>query len=287
MRRGFVLLAAALCLVLAVLLVPTVPREDTGVVGAVSRSMGGARVFVIDALFLRAEAQRKAGRAEEAAALYETALEMDPANEAATIFLVNLIADDLMSQEPDAAARVHWWHRARALLKRALERRPESASLHARAAGLALEVLRPGAPIKLSDAAAAMAARVAFRHLLMAARATATLPRLGRAHLIQFSLLAPEMVAEALERGEMARAQQALAAGQEILALRGRVLASVTLEEASLADILGTGLAAVEAVSAYRGGQESLATARSRIEACRQLVDDWQLLDTLEALLDP
>jgi hypothetical protein len=286
-RPAFLLPAAALCLLLAVWLTPPVPAADTGVLGAVGRSVGGARIFAIDALFLRAEAQRKAGRAEEAAALYETALEMDPANEAATIFLVNVIADELMAQQPDQDARLHWWLRARRLLDRALKRNPTSPSLHARAASLILEARLAGGPIRLSDGAAVMAGQVAYEHLLVAARQTATLPRLGRSHLVQLALLAPEVAAEALAHGDPARARAAVAAGREILILRGAVLRSVRPEEdeASLADILTAGLDAVEAVQASREGQGEPSRARTLIENCRALVPGWNLPGALEALL--
>lgn len=289
MRRPGLLLAALGCLLVAVLLAPPAPeQEGASVLGAVGRSMGGVRVFAIDAIFLRAEAQRRAGRVDEAAALYETALEMDPANEAATIFLVNLIADDLMGQEPDPEARLGWWRRARALLQGALERHPDSPSLHARFAGLLLEVRRVGSAVSVSDEAAVEVGRLALEHLVVAARATGTLPRLGRVHLIQFPVLAPEVAAEALAAGDDRLSGEVLATGHEILVLRAEVLGELRFEEDDtfgLADILRAGLEAVEAVRKHRAGQISTSVAQARIEACRALLPDWRLPARLESLL--
>jgi len=291
MRRPALLLAALGCLLVAALLAPPAPeQEGVSVLGAVGRSMGGARVFAIDAIFLRAEAQRRAGRVDEAAALYETALEMDPANEAATIFLVNVIADDLMGQEPDPEARLGWWRRARVLLETALRRHPESPSLHARFAGLLLAARRADGVLPVSEAAAVEIRRLALEHLVVAARATGTLPRGGRVHLIQLSLLAPEVAAEALEADDDQLSSELLAVGHEILSLRAPVLEELRLEEDhafALAELLRVGLEAVEAVRAQRAGQLSTSVARTRIEAYRVLLPVWKLPARLEALLRP
>ena len=284
-RRSLALLGGA-ALALAVVLVPPPPSQADGVLAAVGQSMGGARVMAIDALFLRAEAQRKAGRIEDAAALYRTVLDLDPANEAATIFLVNVYVDEMIPLIADPEQRHVWWLQARDLLETALTRRPDSAPLHARAAGILLDELqfrrvRPQATAEEDRAAN----RAALRHLERAVALQATLPRLGRVHLVQVALLAPEQAAQALrpEGRDPEHEALALRVGDEALRLRGDVLAEMRLEEEaedSLRDVLETGLAAVRAVA--RGDR---AAAEALLARCRALLPDWRLPEILEGVL--
>ena len=283
MNRRLLALGGLACLVLAVLLRPVPPSHGDGVLAAVGRSLGGSRVMLVDALFLRAEAQRKAGHVEDAAALYSTVLDLDPANEAATVFLVNVYTDELIPQILDPEERHIWWLQARGLLDRALERRPDSASLHARAAGIVLDARWSGGALEgRPEAEVRTAVREALTHLLRAVELAETLPRLGRVHLVRTALVAPAQAAAALERGAPEDLAQALALGDQALALRGEVLSEVQLEEGtSLSDVLQTGLAAVRAAQAG-----DAATARALIERCRLNVPGWRLIGHLRAVLD-
>jgi tetratricopeptide (TPR) repeat protein len=272
------------CLALAVFLHPAPPAQSEGVVAAIGRSMGGSRVMLIDALFLRAEAQRKAGRVDEAAALYRAVLDLDPANEPATIFLVNVYVDELIPLIPDEEQRFLWWQRARALLDTALLRRPDSASLPARAAGLVLDARQLGGLLETRpETERRRLAKEALVHLRRAVALAPTLPRLGRVHLVQVALFAPEQAADALRHGDDDLLALALEVGEEALRLRGPLLSELRLDEAgptSLADLLRRGLAAVRAVAA---GDRVLAA--TEIEACRQMLPDWRVPDTLEDVL--
>jgi len=289
MRRLHFVLAGSLCLFLAVLLHPVSEEESAGALAAVGQSMGGSRVMVIDALFLRAEAQRKAGRIEDAAALYQAVLDLDPANEAATIFLVNVYVDELIPQIPDAAERHAWWLDARGLLATALARRPRSAPLHARAAGLVLDGRRPGGALDARPAAEIeQASWEALRHLDQAVRFTDTLPRRGRVHLVQIGLLTPELAAEALRDGDEKALREALAIGDGVLRTRAAVLETLGLgggRDTSLADVLRAGLGAVRATRAAIRGVGDPATAQARIAACQALVPGWPTPEILTGLL--
>jgi tetratricopeptide (TPR) repeat protein len=287
--RRLCLLGAAAGLALSAWLAPGVAGEGRGTLGSIGASMGGLRVMVIDALFLRAEAQRKVGRIEDAAALYETVLELDPANEAATVFLVNAYVDDLMPQVPDVDERFGWWREARALLTRALTRRPDSAVLHFRAATLILDatLAEPAFAARLVDELG-LPRLVALRHLRRAARMRANLPRGGYGHLLRLALLAPAVATAALEGGQPDAYAEAAAAAMELLRLRGDVLARMGLDEEPPPD-LGTLLRAqIEAVDAVRSvvwGGGPPGPAREKLAALRALLPGIPLLAPLETLL--
>lgn len=287
MTRALLLAAGLVLLAAAAVLRPAPPQGD--VTAALGRSMGGLRVMVIDGLFLRAESQRKAGRVEDAAALYRTALALDPANEAATAFLAATYVQELMPQIPDPAERFAWWEEARTLLLEGLARRPAAAGLGTRLASLILDL--PLADPALEPLLAAKLKRprlLALRTLAAAARATGTLPRLGRNHLVRLAGLAPDVAAQALARGDTAVLQEALDIGREILLLRGPLMAQVHLDEESpvgLDRLLRAGIAAVEAVQAALGGGPRRA-AEEALAAYESLMPQTRFVADLQALLD-
>jgi hypothetical protein len=272
--RARLLLAAGACLALAVALAPPPPTAGRGVMGAVGASMGGARVMLVNALFLRAEAQKKAGLIEDAAALYESVLELDPPNEAATVYLVGVIVDELMPQVTDVDGRFRWWREARALLDRAIRRRPRSAVLHTRAATLILHAhLTDPAFEPLLVRELGLPRRVALGHLRTAVRERATLPR-GRPHLVQIGVLVPMFAADMLRDGAFAVAAEALAAGEETLALRAEVLAEMRVHEDDQADLatrLRLGIDALRATAEVLRGGDGRAAARRAVDAYRAL----------------
>lgn len=288
MKRALLLVAGLLCLALAVLLRPAPAAEDA--TAALGRSMGGVRVMVIDGLFLRAESRRRAGRVEEAAALYRTVLELDPANEAAAAFLAATYVQGLMPQIPDVEERVAWWQEARALLAGALARNPSSAALHARMANLILD-----SPLAGTQFAGLIAKdlgnprMVALRHLARAMRLAETLPRLGRGHLVRLALLAPDVAGRALILDDRALQEEAVAIGREALALRGAVLAQIPLQDdpsVHLAAILSAGLEAVDAVVEARAGDRSKASAEAAIAAYEALLPGTVRIATLRTALE-
>lgn len=289
MMRPALAAGAALCLSLSVVLAPEPPPEGRGLLGSIGASMGGLRVMVIDALFLRAEAQKKAGRIDDAAALYETVLELDPENEFGTIYLVNTIVDELMPQAPTVEARFSWWKHARELLMRALERRPASGPLNARAGTLILdaayadEAFRP-----LLEEELGLPRLVALRNLRVAMHAAGTLPRQGRGHLLRIALITPLIAAKALADESPEVYAEAVATAEETIRRRGAVLAQMRIDERGDGDlllVLTRGMQAVEAVRRALDGHTTRAEVRRRMGAYDALVPENTLTPALRTLL--
>lgn len=286
--RRLLVVAAAACLGIAALLAPPAVDRGDGVAAAIGRSMGGVRVMVIDGLFLRAEAERKAGRVEEAAALYESVLELDPANEAAVMFLSNVYVDELMPQVPDVEGRFQWWREARALTLRALGRHPDSAALQAHACQLILAAPRVDqALVGLLEAELERPRLVALRHLRAAVRGAETLPRQGRSHLTTMTVLAPLVAAEGLRDRRAGELAEGLAAGREALRLRGDVLRTMRSAdlEVDLRRLLELGLEAVEAVRDVRLRGADPRRAVGLVLAYREALPDSGLPDVLREIL--
>jgi tetratricopeptide (TPR) repeat protein len=245
--------------------------------------------MVIDGLFLRAESRRKAGRVEEAAALYRTVLDLDPANEAAAAFLAATYVQELMPQIPDLKERIGWWQEARGLLAGALARNPSSAALHARMANLILD--SPLADTRFEGLIAQDLGNprlVALRHLAEAMRLAETLPRLGRGHLVRVALLAPDVAGRAMITSDSAVFAEAMAIGREALSLRQAVLEQILLEadpSVHLAAVLRAGLEAVDAVDAARHGRRPPAQAEAAIAAYEALLPGTVRIATLRAAL--
>ncbi|MDF1703031.1 MAG: tetratricopeptide repeat protein [Planctomycetota bacterium] len=267
MRRVLLFaLAAALLLVAALLREPPARGEKT-TLGAVGESMGGMRVVVIDGLFFRAEALRRRGRLEDAAGLYHAILELDPANEAATIFLADLFVDGMLPGAVEAEARFLWWREARGVLTDALARSPTSAPLHDRAASLITRL-----PLANPDLEPRLARELgnwrlaALRHLAIAVEQTGTLARRGRGHVVHASLLAPDVAARALRADDEATYTEALRLGRRLQVVRAGVLEQVLMEAdrpESLGALLAASLDALEAVAAVPGQPDAPGAAEA------------------------
>jgi tetratricopeptide (TPR) repeat protein len=287
--RRTTVVAGVLALALAAWLrpVPTTARATT--LGAIGASMGGARVMLIDALFLRAEALRRAGRIEDAADLYRTVLELDPANQAAILHLVGTYVDEILPQGVDLADRFAWWQAARALLLHALRLHPDAPRLHHRMAVLILDAGDADpALVPLIAKALGTPRRIALRHLRQALRATATLPREGRTHLVRAALLAPTVAARALRDGDRAGLREALGTIHDLLALRAPELHQMLLDEESehtLEELVRTDLAAVEAVRDADGSAAGRARAEAAIRASDRLLPGRELPGLLRQAL--
>jgi len=290
MSRAWLFAGGVLLLAVSVGLTPSSTGGEGGVTAALGRSMGGLRVMVIDGCFLRAEALRKSGRIEDAAALYQTVLDLDPVNEAASAFLAETYVQELMPQVADLQERFTWWDQARQLLEAALARRPDAFELHARLASLLLDpTLADPALAPLIEARVGGAQRLALRHLARAVRGTETLPRLGRSHLMRAALLAPLEAARALAAGDDEDLAWTRKFAADMLAQRGGVLGDLRLEAGqatSLRTLLQVGMAAVEAVAAARRGRGTVAEAKRGIAAYDALVPGSGLVPALRLLLD-
>ncbi len=291
MSRTVQLLLGIALLGVAVWARPAPDDAEGGVTAALGRSMGGVRVMIIDGLFLRAESQRKAGRVEDAAALYETVLELDPHNEAATAFLAESYIQDLMPQIPDVKERFSWWQEARGLLAAAIQRRPDAWELHTRMANLILDppLAHPDLEPRI-DKALQGAGRVALEHLHKAVRGTETLPRLGRSHLVRYALLAPYEAGRALAAGDRSRIGQLLVDMAGVEQLRGDLLRQIQLDAGSatsLSDLLGAGSTAVHATWGVRLGSRTREAALQAVDAYDALLPDTKLVGLLRDALGP
>ena len=251
-RAGWLVLGGLLLLLAAILREPPRRGEQT-TLGAIGASMGGMRVVAIDGLFFRAEALRRRGRLEDAAGLYHAILELDPANEAATIFLADLFVDGMLPGAVEAEARFLWWREARGVLEDALARRPDSAALHDRAATLIVQL-----PLGQPDLEPYLARElgtwrlVALRHLAVATERTAVLARRGRGHVIHAALLAPDVAARALAVGDEAAYREALRIARRLQVRRADALGTVLVDPdrpERLGQLLEAALAALEATA--------------------------------------
>jgi hypothetical protein len=225
---SWTLLAGVLLLALAAWVAPTPPRAEAGLLGALGRSLGGARVALLDVLFLRAEALRARGEVEEVPGLYRAVLELDPGNVQAIGFLADVYAFDLLPEAPDATARLAWWRRAWETVEAALADHPHDPTLLLRSSDLLF--LAPALHPELLDGIERIvpdADLVNARRLAEAARLRADLPRRGRTHLVRLALALPMAAAVRLRDGREGVA--------EILALGGGVL---DLRRADLAEVL-------------------------------------------------
>ncbi len=226
MRRGRALLLAAASFVVAGLLASTAPPRARPPFDA----LGGAKPLVVDALFLRADALRRAGRADELPALYRRILEIDPGSDVAVDYLADVEARDLAPEAPSPEARAGWVEEALSLVESALARDPASARLHWRRADLLENVAGGHAVLRERLLARRVDRRLeALRELAAAARLTGSIPRLGRIHLAAFCRLAPVVAAERLVAGAPGY-DEALRLGDEVLAVRREELEELQLD---------------------------------------------------------
>ena len=283
---------ALLLLVAAVLVAPEPAPVAGGTLAGFARSLGGLRVAVVDAVFLQAEAARRAGRRDDATDLYELVLQLDPDDEAAAAYVAEA-RFDVVLQVPDVASR----HAALLALLDEIEatwgRRTHKARLQEVAARLILTTRFAAPPVFESLRSRwPHPERIALRWLVAAARETGRLPEapLELLHLRELPYLVIEVAAAAHAQGDLAARDQALADGHEILALRQPLLAQLvdvpwdgTLDQTEgrlrMDEVLQRGLTCVEQVAAGAAG------AQAAIDELGALTGPSRALEALEAAL--
>ncbi|MCA9316757.1 MAG: hypothetical protein R3F05_01020 [Planctomycetota bacterium] len=283
---------ALLLLVAAVLVAPEPAPVAGGTLAGFARSLGGLRVAVVDAVFLQAEAARRAGRRDDATDLYELVLQLDPDDEAAAAYVAEA-RFDVVLQVPDVASR----HAALLALLDEIEatwgRRTHKARLQEVAARLILTTRFAAPPVFESLRSRwPHPERIALRWLVAAARETGRLPEapLELLHLRELPYLVIEVAATAQAQGDLAARDQALADGHEILALRQPLLAQLvdvpwdgTLDQTEgrlrMDEVLQRGLTCVEQIAAGAAG------AQAAIDELGALTGPSRALEALEAAL--
>lgn len=250
------------------------PEAGEGALTALGRSLGGLRVLAVDALFLRAEALRRAGRVEELPAIYQTLLDLDPGNTDALEVLAGELVDQVLPAARSVEERHAWWREAWSLLERGRARNPGAPALAVRMADLLLRVAeeQPGLAPRVERDLPGGAAEREDRGLLLllaAARDTGHLPRAGRLHLLRLARWSPLLAARALERGDRERAAVRLAAGEELLALHPEALA--VMQEVREGEPAGEVPSSLPLAVVLRRSVEAVArTARARAEPSRR-----------------
>jgi hypothetical protein len=235
-------------------------------------SLGGARVVLVDALLVRADALRKEGRVEDLPAVYRRILELDPGSDLAVDHLADVLGNDLRTLGPTPEARVRWWDEADALVREAIRRDPRSARLRFRAAELRLVT---GAQ---DDAvAAALTARGVDRerdgleYLAESAARAASIPRLGFAHLDALVRWAPRIAAERLARGDGDTAAEALAIARAVLHDREAALNSFLVAVDPARTPLPAGAVLTARTNLVGGVRDALAARPPRAAEARML----------------
>ncbi len=303
MTRARLALIALLCFITSAVLVPSASRADISLTTAVGRSMGGLRVLVIDILFIRADALVRSGRAEELAEaqqLYETILLLDPANDTAHAFLVDMHVLQMLPLGTTREARFGWWREGWDLAHRGLDLNPGSAQLHYRIAEMLINVgVSPVAYVKellplVEDLVPNRRARL-LGHLAEACRLRENLPTRGYSHIGQLQVVAPEIAADAAREGNEDLYVLAYGAGLELLKRHEARLAQMLTEGGELAPIAGghvdratllkAGLGAVTRIrKALKNGRP--ADAQRVIEAYAAQAGQNRVLDALRRLAE-
>lgn len=193
----------------------TPPPADTGgdPVVAAARGLGGFRVLLEDALYVRAGALRRTGRLEEAVETYELLLRFEPESRQRAVFLIDLLMNEVLPLEADPGRRVGWWLHTWQLLQEHLERAPRNADLHFRAATLfvAWELGLLGEEIEPSLAERFPPARrreLTAYHLDKSVRLRRHLGMIQRQHIRLFAEHGPRIVAEWTLAGRPEQAEQ-------------------------------------------------------------------------------
>ena len=200
-------------------------QESSSVLSAFGRSMGGLRVLVENALYLRAERLRREGRPYDAVALYQTLVELDPASDAATTHLVDVQAGVMLEDVPSSDGRFQLWRDVLSRVEDAIRRHPTSARLEWRAAELLLShYLVDDELNRRIDAAYPRRDDLAFDHLRRAVMLADELPRRGRLPLHQYVCHAPVVAMRALKRDDNRRFNEVLASMKHVHTLRAEGL---------------------------------------------------------------
>ncbi len=236
MRRLALIGAAVFSFVLAAGIAPPSPGGQESVATAVGRSLGGLRVLVVDVLFVRAGAlvaSGSPGDLAEAQSLYEIVLELDPDNDAAHAFLVDMYAIQVLPFGTTPEDRFHWWQQGWELANRGLQLNPRSAHLHNRIAELFIDVMT--SPVDYVKELRPLVAKahpdqlaLILEHLGAAVRITDNLPNRGRMHLAHTTNMVPEIAIRAARTGNDRVLRLAGEIGTETLERRADVLADMT-----------------------------------------------------------
>ncbi len=304
MTRARLALIALLCFITSAVLVPSASRADISLTTAVGRSMGGLRVLVIDILFIRADALVRSGRAEELAEaqqLYETILLLDPANDTAHAFLVDMHVLQMLPLGTTREARFGWWREGWDLAHRGLDLNPTSAQLHYRIAEMLINVgVSPVAYVKellplVEERVEPHRRATLLVHLAEACRLRENLPTRGYSHPGQLQVVAPEVAAGAAREGNEDLYVLAYGAGLELLKRHEARLAQMLTEGGELAPIAGghvdratllkAGLGAVTRIrKALKNGRP--AEAQRVVEAYAAQAGQNRVLDALRRLAE-
>lgn len=236
MRRLALIAGAVACLGLSAWTGPPELGGSESTTTAIGRSLGGLRVLVVDVLFVRAGAlvaSGSPGDLAEAQSLYETVLELDPDNDAAHAFLVDMYAIQMLPFGTTREDRYRWWLEGWNLAQRGLQLNPRSAHLHNRVAELLIDVTTSQVGyvnelLPLVDAKFPNRRTLILDHLSAAARITDNLPNRGRMHLVHLSNMVPEIMIEAARAGDKRLMALAHEVHLEALERRTDVLADMT-----------------------------------------------------------
>lgn len=218
------LVLAFVAFVGSVLCAPGRASRAESLMSALSQSLGGMRVLLVDIMILKAEQAQRRGDLEDAAMLYRTLLEMQPDNAPALAHLVD-IEYDALRYVLDPEERFRAWRDLRRRLGDMIALRPASARLRHRDAMLILDPL-----LKNDELADRIRAALpepdlqALRRLGEAAMLREVLPRRGTIHIELLATKTIEVAADALRRDATEVWQEALHIGRLVLELRSEVL---------------------------------------------------------------
>lgn len=236
MRRLALIAGAVACFGLSAWTGPPEAGGSESTTTAIGRSLGGLRVLVVDVLFVRAGALVASGAPgdlAEAQSLYETVLELDPDNDAAHAFLVDMYAIQILPFGTTREDRYRWWLEGWNLAQRGLQLNPRSAHLHNRVAELLIDVTTSQVGyvnelLPLVDEEFPNRKTLILDHLSAAARITDNLPNRGRMHLVHLSNMVPEIMIQAARAGDKRLMALCSEVHVELLERRTDVLADMT-----------------------------------------------------------
>lgn len=287
MRATGVLLVGGLACLVGATLVPGGPSAAPGDPAA---GLGGLRTAVVGGMFLRGEALRREGRLDEAVALWQRMLALDPDAVSARDHLADVLAHDLRAAAPDDEVRVRRWRDAEALVDDGLARDPDAVRLLWRKADLLLVVPAGDAVVATALAAAGRdREREAIDALTRAARLAGDVPRLGRIHLELLARTLPRLAAQRLAARD-ASVDGLLRAGAEVLKARRDELDELVLDPeppyVPASVVLQGGLALVAAVrAAVEARPPRLDEARRLLDGYVSTVGDDRVAEALRPLL--
>jgi tetratricopeptide (TPR) repeat protein len=222
MTRSVLLAGCVVSLVLAVVATPPPPEGTTTLPAAISQSLGGMRVLLVDVLFLRAEQARAQGDSDEARALYRTLLQMHPNNAPAVAHLVDAEYDGLRYILDDDLRYLRWQE----LRTQLTSVQPQSARLYYAHAELILRALseKDGVLAQRIERDLKNPRLAALMQLGEAALRAEQIERRGSNHLDKLAFLSLEVAADGLVRNDSAAVEKAVAIARIALEMHGEML---------------------------------------------------------------